>query len=201
MDKREYMKQLAYRLRKLPKEDYERAMEYFCEYFEDAGVANEQIAIRDLGSPEDAANQIIQDIAYEALEYPKQEKIERKKLSVIWITILAVFASPIALPLAFGILMLIIGILFAALVVVLSVAFSAAVTVGVSVFGVIGGIILSFQAPANGIATLGLSLCSLGIGMLITLWAIRLTRAFRNWIPKLLRKFLKKKGDSINDKN
>lgn len=38
MTKKEYMKKLAYQLRRLPKEDFDKAMDYFEEYFEDAGI-------------------------------------------------------------------------------------------------------------------------------------------------------------------
>lgn len=38
----EYLKQLEKYLRKLPQSDYEDAMEYFTEYFADAGPENEQ---------------------------------------------------------------------------------------------------------------------------------------------------------------
>ena len=44
MTKKEYMKKLAYQLRRLPKEDFDKAMDYFEEYFEDAGIENEQKA-------------------------------------------------------------------------------------------------------------------------------------------------------------
>lgn len=47
MTKKEYMKKLAYQLRRLPKEDFDKAMDYFEEYFEDAGIENEQKAIEE----------------------------------------------------------------------------------------------------------------------------------------------------------
>ena len=55
MTKSEYMKKLSYSLRRLPKEDFNQAIDYFEEYFAEAGEENEQQAIEDLGSPEDAA--------------------------------------------------------------------------------------------------------------------------------------------------
>lgn len=63
MRKEEYMKCLAKRLKKLPKRDFDMAMEYFEEYFEEAGPDREEQAILDLGTPEEAASQIIVDIA------------------------------------------------------------------------------------------------------------------------------------------
>ena len=43
----EYLKQLEKYLRKLPQSDYEDAMEYFTEYFADAGPENEQAVIKE----------------------------------------------------------------------------------------------------------------------------------------------------------
>ena len=50
MRKEEYMKCLAKRLKKLPKRDFDMAMEYFEEYFEEAGPDREEQAILDLGT-------------------------------------------------------------------------------------------------------------------------------------------------------
>ena len=58
MTKSEYMKKLSYSLRRLPKEDFNQAIDYFEEYFAEAGEENEQQAIEDLGSPEDAAKEL-----------------------------------------------------------------------------------------------------------------------------------------------
>ena len=44
-------------LKRLPKDDYENAMEYFTEYFDDAG--NDEEAIRELGSPREAASDLL----------------------------------------------------------------------------------------------------------------------------------------------
>ena len=63
MTKTEYMKILAHKLRRLPKEDYDRAIEYFEEYFAEAGPENEQQAVSDLGSPEEAAKELIMGLA------------------------------------------------------------------------------------------------------------------------------------------
>ena len=49
MNRTEYMNALEKRLRILPKENFNEAMDYFTEYFEDAGPEREQQAIQDLG--------------------------------------------------------------------------------------------------------------------------------------------------------
>ena len=44
----EYLNQLQKYLKKLPQSDYEDAMEYFTEYFADAGPEKEQAVIEEL---------------------------------------------------------------------------------------------------------------------------------------------------------
>ena len=98
MTRNEYMKILTHKLRRLPKDDYYRAVEYFEEYFDEAGPDQEQQAIEDLGSPEEAAKALIVDLAAANVKEPP--KTIKKGLSAVWIAILAVFAAPIAVPLA-----------------------------------------------------------------------------------------------------
>ena len=77
MNREEYMKLLQHRLRRLPKEDYNRAIAYFIEYFEEAGPEREAQAIEDLGSPELAADQIIRDFAVENADGPAKNVKKR----------------------------------------------------------------------------------------------------------------------------
>ena len=81
MNRNEYMKRHGYRLRRLPKEDFDRAMEYFTEYFEEAGPENEQQAIEDLGAPEAAADQIVRDMAF---ENAREKNLMSKKGDFQW---------------------------------------------------------------------------------------------------------------------
>lgn len=138
MTKKEYMKKLAYQLRRLPKEDFDKAMDYFEEYFEDAGIENEQKAIEDLGAPEEAASALILDLAQEnAVKPPKTMK---RRFSALWIAILALFAAPIALPLALGILAVIGAVILGILAVVGGILISALAAIAGSVLGIIGGL-------------------------------------------------------------
>ena len=59
MTKTEYLAKLTKYLRKLPQKDYEEALEYFMEYFEEAGPENEAQVIAELGTPKEAAHEVI----------------------------------------------------------------------------------------------------------------------------------------------
>ena len=58
MNRQDFMNQLAAELSKLPKEEVQAAMEYYSEYFDEAGPEREQQAIKDLGSPSKIATPV-----------------------------------------------------------------------------------------------------------------------------------------------
>lgn len=198
MNKNEYMKQLAHQLRRLPKEDYDRAMDYFYEYFDDAGVENEQQAIEDLGSPQAAADQIVQDIAQETLDSTETTPTVKRGLSTVWLVILAIFASPIALPLALAFIMVLLSLVLVAFSLVLCVVFTALAVFLAGIMGAVCGIWLLFSSPADGIAIIGASLILLGLSVLVSIASVKIAR----WLGKWLRKFMQKtiKGGKKHEK-
>lgn len=61
MRKDEYLNILSDRLNVLPADEYRDIMEYYKEYFEEAGKDNEEEVIRDLGDVEELARRIIRE--------------------------------------------------------------------------------------------------------------------------------------------
>ena len=59
MTRNEFIAELRGRLAVLPPEERENALQYYEEYFDDAGPENEQAVIQELGSPENVANRIL----------------------------------------------------------------------------------------------------------------------------------------------
>ena len=70
MTREEYMIKLKKYLRKLPKQDYEDAIEYFNEYFSDTDKAGQQKLMEELGTPKQAAA----DLMYNLLDRKIQER-------------------------------------------------------------------------------------------------------------------------------
>src|SRR5690554_3126724 len=97
MSKDEYLKKLRLKIKKLPKQEIEEAINYYHEYFEEAGEENTASVIARLGSPSSVASQILADYAVKDLGTDHDST--KKSLSAIWFIILAILASPIALPL------------------------------------------------------------------------------------------------------
>ncbi|MDD2958095.1 MAG: DUF1700 domain-containing protein [Lachnospiraceae bacterium] len=187
MSKSEYMECLGKRLRHLPREDYEKAMEYFQEYFQDAGTENEQQAIDDLGDPETAAQQIIRNMAVKNAE--EGNRSVKRSISAVWIGILAVFAAPFAIPVVLGLGAAALGLALAAAGVMLAAVLTVAAVVLAAVLGLVGGVLMLFTTPANGIATLGISLILAGLGVLAVLGCGAVCRWIINGMIRLFGRF------------
>lgn len=196
MTKQEYMSQLQKRLGKLPSDVFDEAMEYFAEYFDEA--EDEQTAIENLGSPEEAAAQIITNIAIENASEPEKTEGVKKGLSAIWVGLLAVFAVPVGVPVAFAIGVVILALLVTVASLWLAVALVAVSFVFAGVVSIVGGIILLFSSWTNALASIGAALILLGLGIMIGYASVNLGRWFLQITLKIFAHFAK--GGNHNEK-
>ena len=72
MDRKEYLERLEQLLLVLPQEEREEALQYYTDYFDDAGAENEEKVIWELGSPEEVAAKIRAGYSGEYAEYSEQ---------------------------------------------------------------------------------------------------------------------------------
>lgn len=193
MTKTEYMRVLSKKLRRLPKEDYERAIEYFEEYFADAGPDNEQKAIADLGTPEEAARELIMDLAEQNADRPP--KTVKRGMKAVWIGILGICAAPIALPLALVLVILAACVFLVVFCVLLSIVIAGISVAAGGIISAIAGVAVLFQSFADGLCNLGFGLGCFGAGLLFTYgsillfgWTIRKLSVFLGQITKGGRK-------------
>ena len=202
MNKTEYMNELKKRLSGLPYEEFQNAIMYYEEYFDDAGVENEQEVINNLGTPAEVAGQLIGEFATKEQPTKTPPPSTKKTMKVIWITILAIFASPIALPIAIALA----AVAFAIIVSVFAVFISIAVTgvamvvsgVGVSAVTLVG-MIMGAAHIGDGLFLIGSGLLSAGLGVLITMLTVFLSRVTFKGISKLIGRVLVKKNKRKED--
>ncbi len=186
MNKTEYLDQLQKYLKRLPKEDYDNAMEYFTEYFEEVGEDGEQKAIEELGTPKEAAAELLGHL----LNDEKTSSVGR----VLRITCLAVLAAPLGLPLALTAVSLILtGILMAVVVLLCMAVFSVSMVI-VAVKVLIRGLIAFSVSAGGGMALVGMALFLTGAGILMMLLAGYLDRWFRQGVFRFSRWIAGKKG-------
>ena len=191
MTRTEYIAKLTKYLRKLPQKDYEEALEYFMEYFEEAGPENEARVIAELGTPKEAAHEVISRLLEEKIVEDKSSL--RNKTAILWIAILAVLASPVALPILLfflAMIMTLLMIIFAVIVTALALTFALLIS-GVYTF------FTSFSLLSVSLASTlfggGLGLLMFGGALLLLMISFEICKLIVKLIT-LLIKWLIKKG-------
>lgn len=191
MTKTEYLAKLTKYLRKLPQKDYEEALEYFMEYFEEAGPENEAQVIAELGTPKEAAHEVITRLLDEKIIEDKSSL--RNKTTILWIAILAVLASPVALPILLfflAMLMTLLMIIFAVIVTALALTFALLIS---GVYTFFTSFSLLSVSLASTLFGAGLGLLMFGGALLLLFASFEICKLFVK-LTTLLIKWLIKKG-------
>lgn len=191
MTRTKYIAKLTKYLRKLPQKDYEEALEYFMEYFEETGPENEAQVIAELGTPKEAAYEVISRLLDEKIVEDKSSL--RNKTTILWIAILAVLASPVALPILLfflAMLLTLLLIIFAVIVTALALTFALLISGVYTFFTSFSLLNVSLASTLFGI---GLGLLMFGGALLLLLISFKICKLIEKLIT-LLIKWLIKKG-------
>lgn len=186
MNKEEYLQLLKKNLIHVSDVEKADAINYYTEYFEDAGVENEQKVIEELGSPVILARKIAAEVAIKEIDEIREEKAGAQPLGVngenegkvcekshdsIWknlFVILSLLCSfPVWLPLS-----IVAVVLAFAVILVIGVFLLCIVVVGVALFfaggvGIVAGIVGIFIHFFSGVAAIGVGLVIAGVGILL----------------------------------
>jgi uncharacterized membrane protein len=195
MNKTEFIKELKIKLRNLPNEELNDALSYYNEYFEDAQIDDTVDVEKELGSPSIVASQILSDYAVKDIQV--KDKPSKNKISSIWFIILAIFASPIALPLSFAMVIFIGALVFTIGALVFSLGLSSVGVLfsGILLFGT-GTLSVMSDFP-NAILFIGSGLLICGIALLAFVGTVKLgnvvLKSILSWSNNLLKKVNKNK--------
>ena len=194
MTRTEYLTQLELYLKKLPQADQIEAMDYFRELFDDAGVEGEEELIASLGTPKEAAHEVLSNLLDKKINEVPAQKNNRQ---ILHIALLALLAAPIGIPVGIAIILTLIGLFIAAGSVIL--AFFAVSVTGILLGGLF--IVESFsvlaQAKSAFILIFGAGLLAIGASSLVLLGISYVARFFGLLIVRLVQFVLKKgkRGD------
>jgi len=198
VSKESFLQQLRQKLTILSSEEREAAITYYEEYFNDAGLENEQSVINELGSVDKVVNGILKENNYPITDSGIKENSDNKYNKeehsatninygmIALLIVILVILAPILVSIFFSIFGIMIGFLFAG--------------IGITIGGIatsIAGIVAMFLYPLNGLLILGLGLILLSVGVIITTFMVNLCAI---GIPALVRttvrvcKFSFKKG-------
>ncbi|MBQ7582580.1 MAG: DUF1700 domain-containing protein [Lachnospiraceae bacterium] len=187
MNKVAYIKELTKRLKYIPGEDREDAIEYYTELMSDMGLDDADDVEKSLGSPKEAAKKILDECTTKHIEEYEDKKTVKGHATVVWLSILGVLSLPLSLPLAVVVLVLAITLI----VVFLAILISFAATAFALVVSGLASFVLMWAAPgiAQKVVVLGFGLCSLAVGTLIAFGLVALIRL-------IFRKIFRKSGTS-----
>lgn len=190
MNKNVFIQELRSKLKRLPKEEMDNALGYYIEYFEDAGIDNEQDVLKELDPPSNIASQILSDYAFKDNEITVKKS--KKGISSIRFVILAILAAPLALPLALTLIILV----FTMVLVVGSLVFTFVIMtialIGSGLFVSFAGAAVMTKSFATSIMFIGIGLTCAGLGLLIGLLVVRLAPKVFRGIANFARKSLTK---------
>lgn len=201
MNRQEFMRQLEYLLRGIPENERADALAYYNDYFDEAGVENEYQVIQELGSPENVAQIILDDVQRETRQDYSNPEMEQehtnhqkqntqtsageKKRMPTSTKVLLIIVIILTFPLWIGIVaglfggaIGLIGALFGVIVGLIGAAFGL-VMGGLAC--VIGGIACVIASPVEGLVCIGVGAILAAVGILLALpciWGVGV------WIPK-----------------
>lgn len=195
MTKQVYLDQLRKYLKKLPAEDYADAMEYFTEYFEEADEEQAQQLMHELGTPKEAARELIQNLLDKKITEQADGTAPKKKSHIFWIAFLTICAAPIGVPLLIALLLVLCALCICAAAIVLSV-FCCALA-----FFLVGGklIVRGLLAipyslsgccliAGSGLLTVGIGILAVVLGVYLCKWCQMLFAKLARWISQKRRR-------------
>lgn len=187
MSRWEFMRQLEELLSDIAPAEREEALQYYNDYFNDAGKENEQDVIQSLGTPQHVA-QIVKDGLNENSSQGEftengfqskqqvQDELAGKKSkndlptwAIVLIIIACVLLSPAILGVLASVIGALIGVITAAIGIVFGIAVSSIALFIVAISLVIAGIGTLFPHPFAGIGLIGVGFICAALGILFML--------------------------------
>lgn len=191
MNRTEFFKILISELKNIQPSELQDVLQYYNEYFDDAGVENEQSVLEELGSPQKIAAAIRET---STLNYiASGQNSPKRSLNALWITLIAIFALPIGLPLALSLFAVLFTVILVWGILILCffiIAFALTVT---GFFSAIASFLVIPSSIPTFIFVLGVGLTFCGLGILLFVPSIALAKlSFKSIMLLINRKILRR---------
>ena len=212
MNRVEFMAELERLLADLPEDERQAAVQYYADYFADAGAENEAEVIRELGSPEKTAESIKADYygrtfdesRFEHKDYmekygqqasgqqsagPAGASGEEKKpwtsrgLKILLIVLIAIVVWPVSL----GLICAVLGILAAVVCLFAGLVIAAVCVMIAGGVTAVTGLLMSVAYPPAALMTTGIGLLLFVLGLIATVGTVKLCMIV---YPAMLRGFV-----------
>jgi len=187
-----YLSEFKSKISKLPHEEYEDAVNYFVEYIEDSGLENYEDICKELGTPREAASELMVGLL-------KDKNARKRNPSIVLIVIMAILSAPVSIP----IFIFLITILFAIGMLIVAIFIA-------SIAGVVGGGALAIKtiivsigsigiASSGGMILFGISLIAIGLIIPTILLMVKLIQWLVQLIAKLYYRIMRRNRHEKNN--
>ena len=173
MNRNEFMRRLEILLSDISKEERDEALQYYRDYFEDAGAEHEAEVIRELESPEKVAETIKADLKREFQDVQEPPKTSNG-LKILLIVLIVLIGAPIILPVGFGLVVAALGIIIAAFSFFAGLVLGAVAIMGAGLVAIVVGIPLLVVALPAGLLSVGSGLLIFVVGLIGTAATVKL---------------------------
>lgn len=218
MNRIEFMTELAALLQDVPVEERKEAMQYYNDYFDDAGEEEKDV-VKELGSPAKVAENIKKDLGIQteissggaqntganytgaqdarAQNNGTQNVGTQEQSNHIWKIVLIVLVVIFGLPLLLGIGGGVLGLLAGIIATVFAVILTAVLVVITGVLAIVAGVTFLITEPAVGLALIGGGLIAGVCGVIASVLLVKLCMiafpAAGRWITKMWNKVKNRK--------
>lgn len=207
MNREEYMRRLEEALTDITPFEKEEALQYYNDYFDDAGVENEEEVMNSLGTPEKLAETIkkeqtdAQESADEILETTVQEEDKKNKLSggtIALIVVLSILASPFIVAAVVSVLGAVIGIIAGIFSAIAALGSIFLAFIGIVIVSMISAIAVGAISPLGALVFAGFGIMMIGLSIFLLMAIVWLFGIAVPWVVKqiihLCKKIFGKKG-------
>ena len=207
MNREEYMRRLEEALTDITPFEKEEALQYYNDYFDDAGLENEEEVMNSLGTPEKLAETIkkeqtdAQESVDEILETTVQEEDKKNKLSggtIALIVVLSILASPFIVAAVVSVLGAVIGIIAGIFSAIAALGSIFLAFIGIVIVSMISAIAVGAISPLGALVFAGFGIMMIGLSIFLLMAIVWLFGIAVPWVVKqiihLCKKIFGKKG-------
>lgn len=215
MKKEQFLEELERLLQDISAEEREEAMQYYRDYFDDAGQENEAQILEELGSPEKVAESIkgthqegvFTERGYEQPDAGSRQELERRNSGqekikephrkekkkpngwkIAFLVLVCLLLLPVLLPLGIAVLAVLFAIVAAVVGTAIGIAAAALALLVAGIAVIVVGIGKALLVPAAGLALAGVGLLLLAFGILAV---VAIVWCFGKLLPWLIRGIVK----------
>lgn len=197
-----YIDEFEVYLGQLDDDERNDVLEFYREFIIDANLDTSDKIINELGTPKHLARKVLTDYSIKMSEEDYQnidngnvptEQKAKKNVRMIWLIILGLFATPVAIPVALALVLLLVSFIGVGIICILLFAFLVALSVILGVGAIFVGLAVITQSVATtlfyvgaGLLVLGVDFFLIPITIAIFKWLFQLVVVFFRWVGKKL---------------